>query len=286
MARYKDDPMTAATLRRYLESQDDFGLELAIYSKALSLGLRATHGGTYEDGATGRMRQYDVRAFAVDNDCRIDLAIECKSLKTSYPLVISHIPRAQKESFHQVVWAHPRTASFIVREVGPAAKTINLELPEGFYPVGGMVGKSTSQIGLTEKGEFTTGDSEAYEKWAQALGSAAELIQAARRYGNDFGIVFKTAVIPVLVVADGTLWTAAYTQQGRLIGDPMPADHTTLYVGREYQERFGVNYVISHLHVCTKSGMERFLERIAGDKSLWSMLFPEKEIFEKATLDH
>lgn len=66
----------------------------------------------------------------------------------------------------------------------------------------------------------------------------------------------------------------------------MPADHTTLYVGREYQERFGVNYVISHLHVCTKSGMERFLERIAGDKSLWSMLFPEKEIFEKATLDH
>ncbi|MGJ3704662.1 hypothetical protein [Variovorax sp. AFSI2.2] len=282
MAKYREDPMSAADLRKYLESQDDFGLELAIYAKARALGLPATHGGTYEDSVTSKSRQYDVRAFAIQNECRIDLAIECKSLKSAYPLVLSQIPRIDEESYHQVIWSYTRSADFPFREIGPPSKTLTLRQTDGMYPIGAMVGKSTSQVGMTEKGDFTAGDSEVYEKWTQALGSAASLVQDAAYYEEASEGTFSTVVLPFLVVADGTLWTADYSSDGLLMGDPVQCTHTTLFVGRDYWRAGGISYQISHLHVCTRKGMEEFLDRVALDQGLWDLLFPAVEIFEAA----
>lgn len=280
MAKYRDDPMTAASLRRYLESQDDFGLELAIYAKALSLGLATTHGGTYEDDATRKTRQYDVRAFAVREKYRIDLAIECKSLKESYPLLISQIPRIEGECYHEVVRSYPRSVNVIAMDIGPPAKTLNLNLPQGLYPIGAMVGKSTAQVGLTDKGEFTAGDSDVYEKWTQALGSSSDLIQNAAYYVETYKEAFCTVVLPFLVVADGTLWTADYSEDGQLIGDPIKNSHATLFVGREYWRPGGISYRVSHLHVCTRTGMEEFLHRVACDEGLWNSLFHRRAIYD------
>lgn len=80
MAKYRETPITAEDLTEYVTTQDDFGLELFVYAKARELGLSATHGGTYIDPVTEKLRQYDVRASAVQlpSGRRIDLAIECK----------------------------------------------------------------------------------------------------------------------------------------------------------------------------------------------------------------
>jgi hypothetical protein len=88
MAKFCNTPINAADLREYLDTQDDFALELHAYRMARAHGFSAFHGGTYEDPATKKTRQYDVRASFALGAKHIDLTIECKSLKRSYPLLV------------------------------------------------------------------------------------------------------------------------------------------------------------------------------------------------------
>src|SRR5438309_4953914 len=104
MAKKKPDHIiTADDINEYLSTRDDFALELYVYHEAMELGLLATHGGTYVDPVTKKHRQYDVRAFFERDSCRVSLAIECKRLQPTYPLLLSRIPRAPSESFHQLI---------------------------------------------------------------------------------------------------------------------------------------------------------------------------------------
>lgn len=287
MARYCETPITAEDLTEYVANQDDFGLELFVYSKALELGLSATHGGTYIDPVTEKPRQYDVRASAVQitSGRRIDLAIECKCLKPYYPLLISRIPRITDESFNQIIWSYtPEKSPFIVRGLNPSAKTLTIKDRNGLYPLGQPVGKSTTQVGRTAQNEFVTGDADVYDKWTQALGSSAELIQkAAHRNKGALNGSMLTAILPILVVANDTLWVADYSEEGVPNGKPHKTDETVLFVGRDYWQRMGISFTISHLHICTKAGIEALLSKIASDDSYWELLFPQREILYAAT---
>lgn len=82
LAKTRDVAITSTDLTKYLQSQDDFNLELFVYHTAKKLGYHASHGGTYEDPIT-KARQYDVRAHILGGDYRVDFAIECKSLNGS-----------------------------------------------------------------------------------------------------------------------------------------------------------------------------------------------------------
>jgi hypothetical protein len=57
-----DKPDTAADLKEYLASADDFAFEREIYSVAKGLGFQVQHAGLYTDPVTGKPRQFDVRA--------------------------------------------------------------------------------------------------------------------------------------------------------------------------------------------------------------------------------
>ena len=105
MAKKKrpDHVITADDLKEYLSERDDFALELDVYHKAKEAGFTAVHGGTYTDPVTKKTRQFDVRAAFERGLYRLDLAIECKSIQTTYPLLLSRIPRASAESFHQFI---------------------------------------------------------------------------------------------------------------------------------------------------------------------------------------
>ena len=288
MAKYRETPMTAEDLTEYVTNQDDFGLELFVYSKARELGLQATHGGTYIDPITEKPRQYDVRASAAKLNRRIDLAIECKSLKPSYPLLISRIPRIAEESFHQIVWSFKSEPSAL--RLGGSfgasvVKHLTLRRDVYFYPEGMPVGKSTTQVGRNIQDGFITGDADVYDKWTQALGSSAALIrQAANRPEEDSDDTISSAILPVLVVANDTLWVADYSEDGTLINHPRQVNETTLFVGRRYQSpmSFGGPFIISHLHICTKAGIEALLTKIASDNSYWELLFPQREILNAA----
>ena len=237
MAKIRDQPITSAEIEKYLNSQDDFALEMQVYSLASSLEYQVSHGGTYEDPITKKPRQYDIRAFVERNERRVDLAIECKSLKQSYPLVVSRIPRIRSESYHQLVCSLDRDGGPLRLYSDSPSETLRIENRSGrpVYAEGELVGKSTTQVGLSDKGDFISGDTEAYDKWSQALSSLAELAGDACRYKEKSDSRFYlTMLFPILVIPDGTLWVADYDTSGRLVSQPHSVDETTLFMGRDF----------------------------------------------------
>lgn len=278
MAKPLDTDITCADIEEFLTTQDDFSLELQIYEAARSFELQASHGGTYEDPVTKKPRQYDVRVTAERSVLRIDLAIECKSLRRSCPLLISRIPRISEESFHEVV--HSFSRPFNPHEAfaidNTHADAVRLKRAHSLYSPQEFVGKSTAQVARhAGSREFVSTDSATYEKWSQALASAEDLIfdstYRCQRMGGDDCV---TSVLPLLVVSDDTLWVVDYGEDGKPVGKPRLCDEALLYVGREYSRPRNISFTISHLHVYTKTGVMKFLDRIRTDGDLWETIFP------------
>lgn len=276
LARLSDQPIEPRDLREYLEGQDDFDLELFAYRTAKECGLRVSYGGSYEDPVTRKPRQYDVRATIDRRDQRVELAVECKGLRDSYPLLVSRVPRSNEDSFHEVIYAHVPDpgAPFVM----PGIDTVDVLRSRDnhcAYPPGEHVGKSTAQVGRNEKGDLKSGDRDVYDKWAQALASASDPISSAAWAHEKRGLPsFSTAVLPVLVVSDATLWVADYSSEGQLMGDPYQTDDTTLFVGHTDQVAAGPSYTMSHLHIVTRRQLKPFLTDLLNGQGRWSRLFP------------
>jgi hypothetical protein len=280
MPKLRDKPIDATDLREYLSTQDSFDLELFVYRTGRSAGLQLTHGGSYEDPVTKKARQYDIRAFSERENKRIDLAIECKSLNPSYPLLVSRIPRSNEESYHQIVHAHDPVPgpSGLVVPITDSNDVLTIGSGLGLYAPAEMVGKSTAQVGRTEHGDIKAEDGEVYSKRAQALASASELVSNAIDAHKRHGVSsFRTLVLPFVVVSDDTLWVADYSDDGKLLGDPKLADDTTVFVGHQYGEAFIPTYTFTHLHFCTRSRIADLFGKIANGCDSWKLAFPTGE---------
>lgn len=280
MVRRRDESITADDLAEYVATRDDFNLELYVYRTARELGLSATHGGTYEDPITNKPRQYDVRASGrIGNQFRIALAIECKSLRPSYPLLVSRIPRSEKESFHEVIVARqPGRSRYGLIDAFSSSIAFPYRGLESIYTPGEQVGKSTAQVGRNERGELTSGDSEVFDKWSQALSSAADLINQARDAHDEFGVeIFFSCVLPVLVIADETLWVADYSEMGALVQGPIQVAQTTVFVDRKYSDKLATTCTLSHLHIYTRSQVRDLLTAVAGPGPMWQEIFRDIE---------
>ncbi len=280
MKRISKHEISAADIADYLAKRDDFSLELYVYNLAKRIGLNATHGGSYVDQVSGKKRQYDIRASCSKDSFRIDFAIECKSLRTSNPLLLSRIARSSDESFHQFIFSHkPRKINYVIHPAGLPQDVATVSGANSLYPPGELVGKSTAQVGKNSEGEFLSSDGEVYDKWSQALASANDLvIKAVNRYKESPGGVCCTLILPVLVVSDETLWVADYSDDGELLADPQKVDEAQLYVGHEYCQPRLVTYVASHLHVCTKSGILKLFERAVHGEAFYERVFPHEAI--------
>jgi len=259
--------ITAADIAQYLDVRDDFDLELFAFRELRRHGWEAHHGGTYIDPYTEKPRQYDVAArkeFSLKRD--LLLAVECKSLSTDNPLVISRVPRADADASHDLLklWLRP----------GIGDSYFAVERYEGrgvaLYPAGGMVGKSTSQIRWIDGDKRLVGsDAETYDKWSQALTAAASLLDAAVLHAPDPAPRF-TFVMPVLVVSDNTLWAVDYAEDGKRDA-PIPIEDAVLYVDRKRQlrNRNGeVTYHFLHLHIYTRSGFVALLNNVMSPTGL------------------
>jgi hypothetical protein len=108
--KLKSDAITSADLKEYLLSTDDFNFEREIYHVAKNLALNSVeHAGLYEDAVQSKQRRFDIRATHIVGHNTIELAIECKRLKPSYPLVASCVPRPDNEASHSYLYAFQRT---------------------------------------------------------------------------------------------------------------------------------------------------------------------------------
>src|SRR5437867_2805954 len=97
-------PIEVADLSEYLKTDDDFAFELEILRSCLKGGgFNVEHGGAYRDPVTGKDRQFDIRLSISKERCVVRLAIECKNLKSNFPLMVSRVPRRAQENFHDVM---------------------------------------------------------------------------------------------------------------------------------------------------------------------------------------
>jgi len=256
--------VSQSDLEIFISNRDDFAFEREVFHTTIRHGLAAEHAGLYEDPVTFKPRQFDIRARktvqAKGFPVTINLAIECKSLVPEFPLVVSCVPRASDENYHELLTtATGNLAAYRHRD---------------FYPTGDYVGKSMRQIGKDKGGELFSGD-DVFDKWMQALASSGEIIHAdADRITRGNGPAEWVAMLPLLVVSDETLWVTNYRSNGMVEGPPRKIEDITFYLGRKYRlERQNLTYTISHLHVCTRSYFPKMLQEIAGGGDIWPKLF-------------
>ncbi len=249
----------AENITQYLDDRDDFDLELFAFRTLKAHGWFPELGGTYVDPVLGKPRQYDVRArirFSQGIERELYLAVECKSLTKENPLVVSCVPRPIRESLHDVIIRRNR------KEIGDKIFEVVASQANDFrlYGADEMVGKSATQIRWDRSGKLTASDAETYDKWAQALASAAELVETAANREVNHKTIFAF-VMPVLLVNDGTLWTVDYDAEGKR-GAPKPATDAVLFVDRKVELKGRTRpytYHLSHLHIYTRTSFERML---------------------------
>lgn len=260
--RQPTDSITREHLEEFIATQDDFALELYAYSLARDLGFSAMHAGSYTDPVTGKARQFDVQAnIDCGDDFHVYLAIECKALRPSYPLLVSQIPRINAESYQDTVYSQGAMRGGM-RHIAGAKR---LDRAESIYPPNKYVGKALSQVGFNGEGKLVAKDSEVFDKWGQAIASCSVLVNSASLLNNNMQTkAKKSAILPILVVPDGTLWVANYAERGALQEGPIQINEAEYFIGQVHsiKENYNASFTVSHLHIVTKSGLDAFLRRL------------------------
>lgn len=285
-------PVTGSDISEYLRSaQDDFAHELRVLSVCRELGLEVRHGGAYEDPVTRKTRQFDIRTSVRRGACKVQLAVECKNLKPTYPLVISCVPRTKSECYNELVFCCGETMPSLsggttIVPAGHQARSVAMTGSDSLYEVGQPVGKSSTQIGRTENGGFKSGDSEVFDKWSQAIASSQDLLSAACSYNETYKTKwFLSVTQPMLVVPNEVLWIVSYSADGAQVATPQPVDECFFYIGKEYAvEHRKVRYAVSHLPVMTLRRFRAYLEDLKDSDSIWSRLFDLERIQRKLNL--
>jgi hypothetical protein len=262
LGRQPTDSITKEHLEEFIATQDDFALELHAYSLASDLGFSVRHAGSYADPVTGKARQFDVQASVeCGENFYVHMAIECKALRPSYPLLVSQIPRIKAESYQDVVLSAGSTR----QGMRPYPSTQRLAGVASLYPPNQYVGKALSQVGFNGEGKLISKDSEVFDKWGQAIASSSELVNTAALLNKNMHTpAQKSVILPVLVVPDGTLWVANYAERGTLQEGPTQTDEAAYFIGhvQPVKENYNASFTVSHLHIVTKTGLSAMLRRL------------------------
>lgn len=245
-------------------------------------GFDVQHGGTYTDGVTGKPRQFDFRCSVTRTslgtpNTKLLLAVECKNLNPDYPLVVCGTERQDAEAFHELIFAKAAGVRYLQLGEGPSL-TRRADGKRSFYPSGKFVGKSLVRLkpGPTKSsGPVAAPDADVYEKWAQALASGVGLAEMACNYDRDSQSVWS-AVLPVVVVSDDSLWRVDYDGDGKMVAPPERVGECELYVSRPIEIGEPLHrFVFSHIHFLTLTAFKSFLSGLASPKEggAWDTLF-------------
>jgi hypothetical protein len=299
MAKLRQVHITIADIEDYQRSESSFALELRTLDTMTRLGFVCQHGGLYTDEITKKTREFDIRAsrgFSFDLDghpkCVINyaLAIECKSLGKHYPLVLSTVPSLESETFVSVLisapqetmeqWFPPQDRFRSIMEI-PRGIIRRVPLPECLFSAKQYVGKSLTQIGKDEQGQFKTEDREVYDKWTQAISSLHEMIDVQLETGERNNAICMGVSFPMVVVPDECLYTAQYSCNGRL-EQVKPALEALYYVGA--QHRFdivtrieGEEHITPHLLFVTESRVEALMTEWIENPQLFNPYLQSSE---------
>ena len=259
MVNPKRDPITPNDLAEFVANDSDFAFEMQVVAQLKSVDFDCSHSGTYQDPVTDKIRQFDVRASKQRDSHLLTLAVECKNLRPECPLLLSCIPRTADEAHHDIV-VYPRNNPLHLIEVN------TVEGARSVYKPGEMVGKKTDQVKRDKNSGLVSDDKETFDKLNQAVNSCRDLLRqlASRSEQGLFG-----AIVPVLVVPTNTLWQVEYAADGRLVADPHPVTHASLFLDHSWSFDRGsphrtITYRMSHLELMTVDALPATANRWLG----------------------
>lgn len=268
-------------IREVVAKEDDFGHEMRVGKILRNVSpMLVEHGGTYTDPVTQKPRQFDYRCFFTLDTTLLSLAVECKNLSPSVPLVVCGTGRRENEAFHEVIESHNLYQT--VRTSNPASRSHQVLGQHSLYPPGQFVGKSLIRIQADRDPMVRTADSDVYDKWAQALSSAVGLAELAS--GFPAGISSRklfSVILPLVIVPDDVLWIATYDDGGIVSTDPKQVQGSELFVGRTIEvdgPRVAPShhqFTLSHVHFLTLSGLSSFLSKVLLNEHVRRTIFPE-----------
>jgi hypothetical protein len=262
MRKPNETPIALKDLNEFLASESDFAFEMKVLSLFRKLGWTCSHGGTYEDPITHKIRQYDLRAEKIDLNRKLLLAIECKNLRSNFPLLVSTVPRTANEAFHAIIRFREGQAH-VFREVERVAQNRSI------YRLDEMVGKQIDQVGRNKEGLFSD-DSSTFDKMSQAINSSWNVFVGP---ACESGAPRFRVVVPVLVVPSNMLWQVEYDHDGNITKQPDRVDEANLFIDHLWAASVGgdaLNYRISHLHIVTVSKIEKAVKSWMGPAGFFS----------------
>lgn len=269
MAKLKHTHITKVDIDQYINEFSDFRFEVLVLRELNMLGFDCEHAGTYDDPITNKTREFDIRA----RKCLIDkpslklhlaFSVECKNLKSNFPLVVHCMPRETDEGYLDLVWAS-KPKNYIVRYENATRIPVTGEASP--YKANDPVGKSCDQIGrkASQEADLVSNDSDAFEKISQAINSAFDLINAAHYAAeNEQDVV--TIVVPVLVVPNDRIWSVLYKRTGEIFREPTLESNIEYYIdkswliggaGNEYPKR----YFMSHMEIVQISKLSEMVSK-------------------------
>lgn len=256
-------PVTQGELASFVADDSDFAFEMQVLAKLRALGFVCAHSGTYPDPVTGKVRQFDIRAWKDHGASTLALAVECKNLRRSRPLLISAVPRTQGEAFHNVA-VFERVQAFRA----PSIRHMRGEL--SIYKPDEMVGKKTDQIGRDSSGDFVSDDQVTFYKLNQAINSCQYLVQ---RFVRKDSSPLVRAIVPVLAVPSGLLWQVNYSADGALQTPPRLVSRATLFVNHGWSVDTGtfgsVAYCLSHIEFVTLNALDNVVGTWLGNEGFF-----------------
>lgn len=258
--------ISAGDLLEFASTNSDFGFEMQVLKCLRDQGFACDHSGTYRDPVTGKIRQFDIRAYLERGGSQLALAVECKNIRPTSPLLLSAVPRNNTEAFHDLFvrrMAHGSTHFEVQSCTGDAS----------VYKVGELVGKRTDQVSRnTSSRELQSNDEVAFDKWNQAVNSCQEMVvngslQMMHMMPNTNSPPPRRVIVPVLVVPTGRLWRLNYSSDGAILGSPHQVNRVAFFLNHSwpFPSTYGgtLIYRLSHVEVLT-------FDELAGIADSWS----------------
>ena len=269
MAKLKDEKINVQDVNEYLEKYSDFSFEIKVLKKLVSLGFQCEHSGTYEDPITKKTREFDIRAWKLDQlnektTFRFCLAVECKNLRENFPLVVHCLPRSEQESYQHLVWSkYPENFLNLFSRYG---RRLRFDEQNTFYCTGALVGKSCDQVGRKagQNNEITGSDSDVFDKISQAINSTYDLFRESH-YACDEQNTVVSFILPILVVPNDRIWIVTYDHDGNVTDGPKISPSISYYIDKKWKvggksEQGIENYYISHLEIVQFNSLEKLID--------------------------
>lgn len=233
------------------------------------------HSGTYIDPHTNRPREFDLQVHLPGGDeqeDRILLAIECKNLSEYAPIVVSRSVRSTDEAYYKIIALISDDADSLEPGASRFRPWMSLDIPAKTspFPLGEYTGKSIDQVQRKGDGKLVSNAAEIYDRWSQAVNSAASMIpdlQGTENYQIEF-----IALVPILVVPDDRLFVADFDDKGAQQGTVKEARSVDYFI--DYTPGAGPRgFQMSHLRIVTESALDTLIDELRKPMSPLSESF-------------